>query len=176
MITCPKCKSNEIDGVVFCSNCGTQLAFSDTVSTNQTITTDTKMPGRKTAETSKNAISMDLNNWISLHMVENGQILPLGQQDEFTLGRVSEGQSIMPDIDLTPYDAYANGVSRLHLVLKRGTDQATLVDLGSSNGTYLNSQRLEPNAEYTLTHGDILSLGNLKIQILINMQAKQRYP
>jgi hypothetical protein len=25
----------------------------------------------------------------------------------------------MPDIDLAPYQAYANGVSRLHAVLKR---------------------------------------------------------
>jgi hypothetical protein len=117
---------------------------------------------RKTAQFPK-----DLDNWASLHLLDSGQILPLGDRTEFTLGRVSEAQPIMPDIDLTPYQAYANGVSRLHAVLKREGKRVFVMDLGSSNGTYLNGIRLTPNVDQTINHGDMLALGKLKIQILL---------
>ena len=80
---------------------------------------------------------------------------------------MSDAQPIMPDIDLTPYQAYANGVSRLHAVLKREGKRVFVMDLGSSNGTYLNGKRLQPNIDQTLNHGDMLALGKLKIQILL---------
>ncbi len=75
-------------------------------------------------------------------MIETGQILPLADRTEFTLGRSAEGQPIVPDVDLSPHNAYANGVSRLHAVLKLIHDQIVIMDLGSSNGTYLNGSRL----------------------------------
>jgi allophanate hydrolase subunit 2 len=113
------------------------------------------------------AYAKDLDTWASLHLLESGQILPLGDRTEFTLGRVSEAQPIMPDIDLTPYQAYASGVSRLHAVLKREGKRVLVMDLGSSNGSYLNGKRLKPNTEQVINHGDMLALGKLKIQILL---------
>jgi pSer/pThr/pTyr-binding forkhead associated (FHA) protein len=41
------------------------------------------------------------------------------------------------------------------------------MDLGSANGTYLNGKRLGPNTEQSISHGDIIALGKLKIQILL---------
>jgi pSer/pThr/pTyr-binding forkhead associated (FHA) protein len=73
----------------------------------------------------------------------------------------------MPDIDLTPYQAYASGVSRLHVVIKRESSRVLIMDLGSSNGTYLNGRRLNPHVEETLNHGDVVALGKLKIQVLL---------
>jgi pSer/pThr/pTyr-binding forkhead associated (FHA) protein len=105
--------------------------------------------------------------WGSLHLLDTGQVLPLTGRNEFTLGRISEGQPIMPDIDLSPYQAYASGVSRLHAVVKRDGPRVILMDLGSANGTYINGKRLTTNVEQTLNHGDIVALGKLKIQVLI---------
>jgi pSer/pThr/pTyr-binding forkhead associated (FHA) protein len=99
--------------------------------------------------------------------MDSGKILPLASRNEFTLGRLSEGQPIMPDIDLTPYQAYASGVSRLHAVVKREDNRVAVMDLGSSNGTYVNGRRLNPHTEESLSHGDIVALGKLKIQILL---------
>jgi pSer/pThr/pTyr-binding forkhead associated (FHA) protein len=99
--------------------------------------------------------------------MDSGKILPLASRNEFTLGRLSEGQPIMPDIDLTPYQAYASGVSRLHVVVKRESNRIIIMDLGSSNGTYLNGRRLTPHAEEALNHGDVIALGKLKIQVLL---------
>jgi hypothetical protein len=108
-----------------------------------------------------------IDTWGTLHLLETGQMLPLSDRNEFTLGRISEGQPIMPDIDLSPYYAYANGVSRLHAVVKRVDQQVILMDLGSSNGTYLNGKRMKPSSEQELHHGDVVMFGKLKIQILL---------
>jgi pSer/pThr/pTyr-binding forkhead associated (FHA) protein len=104
---------------------------------------------------------------VTLHLLDTGQVLPLAERNEFTLGRVSEGQPIMPDIDLSPYQAYASGVSRLHAVIKRDANRVLLMDLGSSNGTYVNGKRLNPNVEQMLSNGDVIALGKLKIQVLL---------
>ena len=109
-----------------------------------------------------------LQSWISLHIIESGQILPLADRTEFTLGRSAEGQPIVPDVDLTAYNAYANGVSRLHAAIKLVNNRVVVVDLGSSNGTYLNGVRLSPYIETPVSHGDLIYLGKLKIQVLID--------
>ncbi|MEA4909843.1 MAG: FHA domain-containing protein [Chloroflexi bacterium] len=87
---------------------------------------------------------------------------------EFTLGRVGERQPILPDIDLSPYDAYVQGVSRLHALLKISDQVVIVTDLGSSNGTRVNGQKILPHIDYPLNHGDVVALGKLKIQILIH--------
>jgi hypothetical protein len=165
MIECPNCQHKNIDGTVFCSECGTQLSELHSIVTQNIPADSHPLPPvdrKKTAVYEK-----QLDTWASLHLLDSGQILPLGDRTEFTLGRVSEAQPIMPDIDLTPYQAYANGVSRLHAVLKREGERVFVMDLGSSNGTYLNGKRLKPNTEHTLNHSDLLALGKLKIQILL---------
>lgn len=163
MIVCPNCQHNNLDGTVFCIECGMQLSGLQPIVT-QNISAD-KIPTLERRKTAN--FPQELDNWASLHLLDSGQILPLGDRTEFTLGRVSEAQPIMPDIDLTPYQAYANGVSRLHAVLKREGKRVFVMDLGSSNGTYLNGKRLAPNVDQTLNHGDMLALGKLKIQILL---------
>ena len=97
------------------------MIFSSSSLTTQNITT-----GQVREAVSKKPVlhapapAVALNNdWVTLHLLDTGQVLPLSERNEFTLGRISEGQPIMPDIDLSPYQAYANGVSRLHAVIKR---------------------------------------------------------
>lgn len=165
MIECPNCQHENLDGTVFCSECGTQLSESHSIVT-QSIPADSQ-PLSPIDKKRAAAYAKQLDTWASLHLLDSGQILPLGDRTEFTLGRVSEAQPIMPDIDLTPYQAYASGVSRLHAVLKREAKRVFVMDLGSSNGTYLNGKRLKPNVEQTLNHGDLLALGKLKIQVLL---------
>lgn len=166
MIICTNCQHKNVAGAMFCAECGAQLDGVETLVT-QAITDE-----QIASELSKRSLRPDLdstppNSWISLHLMDSGKILPLASRNEFTLGRLSEGQPIMPDIDLTPYQAYASGVSRLHAVVKRDADRVLVMDLGSSNGTYVNGRRINPHVEESLSHGDILALGKLKIQVLL---------
>jgi hypothetical protein len=151
---------------MFCAECGAQLDGIETLTT-QAITNEQIASELNKKPPRPDPLSTPTNSWISLHLMDSGKILPLASRNEFTLGRLSEGQPIMPDIDLTPYQAYASGVSRLHAVVKRDADRVLVMDLGSSNGTYLNGRRLNPHMEESLNHGDIVALGKLKIQILL---------
>jgi len=165
MIVCPTCQHENLDGTVFCSDCGMQLEGADPTVTQAIRGSETlHIPAD---EKQTDFYSTGVDTWASLHLVESGHILPVSGREEFTVGRISDAQPIMPDIDLTPYKAYASGVSRLHAVLKREGERVILRDLGSSNGTYVNGKRLQANADQVLHHGDILSLGKLKIQILL---------
>lgn len=168
MIVCSNCKHTNIDGTMFCAECGAQLVGRDILIT-QNITTEqlnSKVTDTKTASDMYQPFDGS-DAWGSLHLLDTGQVLPLSARLEFTMGRISEGQPIMPDIDLSPYQAYAAGVSRLHAVIKRDGARIVFMDLGSANGTYINGKRLAPNAEQLLNHGDIIALGKLKMQILV---------
>lgn len=166
MIICSNCKHANMTGAMFCAECGAQLIGRDTLIT-QTIASDNlgKMSKRESGELSHPIEGEDA--WANLHLLDTGQVLPLSSRNEFTMGRISEGQPIMPDIDLSPYQAYAAGVSRLHAVIKLIGSSIIFMDLGSANGTFLNGNRLAPNEEHPLKHGDIISLGKMRMQVLI---------
>ena len=166
MIVCNNCQHKNVAGALFCAECGAQLDGVETLIT-QAITDEQIAEELKKKAPRPDSVSTPVNSWISLHLMESGKILPLMNRNEFTLGRLSEGQPIMPDIDLTPYQAYACGVSRLHAVVKREGSRVLVMDLGSSNGTYVNGRRITPHVEQVLNHGDIVALGKLKLQILL---------
>jgi hypothetical protein len=155
-----------MDGAMFCAECGAQLLGDDALTT-QNISTDQFHSALPKVEQDMYQSFDGRDAWGSLHLLDTGQVLPLSSRNEFTLGRVSEGQPIMPDIDLSPYQAYAGGVSRLHAVIKQEGGRIVLMDLGSANGTYVNGKRLQANVEQMVHHGDIVALGKLKIQILV---------
>jgi hypothetical protein len=165
MIICPNCKSQQIDGAIFCSECGAQLVQSDSA---QTQKFETDSPELRSAVMYVDEVGKQGSTWITLHLLETGDILPISERNEFTMGRLSENQPIEPDIDLTPFKAFDNGVSRLHAVIRKSEGNIVLVDLGSSNGTYVNGLRIMPNIEQPLRHGDIVALGKLKMQIVMS--------
>ena len=166
MVICPNCQFKEITGAIFCSNCGSQIA--DLNLATQKIVSAERQAAEKITSDLHPSPNAPLQSWLSLHILETGQILPLADRLEFTLGRMAEGQPIIPDIDLSPYKAYDKGVSRLHSAIKLVNNQVVIIDLGSANGTFLNGIRLSPYVEMPVADGDIVLLGKLKLQLLIS--------
>jgi pSer/pThr/pTyr-binding forkhead associated (FHA) protein len=174
MIVCPNCKHQEMDGALFCSECGAQLVFSN-VKEAEPVQDETKTIPAKSGDKSEPVSPAQSNGsrqsggsvGLSLKIVSSGQVIPLSGQNEFTLGRITEGQPILPDIDLSPYEGYAEGVSRLHAAIRITERGVMIVDLGSSNGTRINGQKIVPNVNYPLKDGDIIALGRIKMQISI---------
>jgi len=167
MILCSNCNHANLNGTVFCAECGSQLTGKDGLITQNFRTDQISKPSQPKPVGEAYQPFNGNEAWGSLHLLDTGQVLPLSMRNEFTLGRISEAQPIMPDIDLSAYQAYAAGVSRLHAVIKRDGKQIIFMDLGSANGTFINGKRLAPNVEQLVKHGDILSLGKLKIQVLV---------
>lgn len=91
-------------------------------------------------------------------VVPKGGSIILGRSDPRNRNRV--------DLDLTPYGALDRGVSREHVRMHIEDGRLYVTDLGSTNGTFLSSTRLEPETPTVLRKGDELLLGRLPIQIL----------
>ena len=169
MILCPNCHNKELPGAYFCSECGTQLLsleFMNTRMINKPVEGlrgldlgSSSFPTRKVLQKLKDPS-------ISLHLVESGKVIHLSDKKDFTLGRAVEGQSILPDVDLTEYEAFSQGVSRMHVSLRIMNGEVYVMDLGSSNGTKINGQKIVPHVEYSISHGDLVTLGRLKVQVL----------
>ena len=59
----------------------------------------------------------------------------------------------------------SNDVSRKHCQLVIGKSEVAVRDLGSGNGTQINSQQTEPNVNVLLTSGDMVQIGPLIIMV-----------
>jgi pSer/pThr/pTyr-binding forkhead associated (FHA) protein len=85
---------------------------------------------------------------------------------ETIFGRRDPATGALPDVDLAPFAGYRMGVSRRHAAIRISDDQTLGVwDLGSSNGTFLNGQRLNAHRPYNLRDGDELRLGQMIIRV-----------
>jgi pSer/pThr/pTyr-binding forkhead associated (FHA) protein len=74
-------------------------------------------------------------------------------QSEFLIGRG-------PDCDLR---LRVDNISRHHCLIRLANDEATLIDLGSSNGTFLNGERVRSSS--TLHSGDELRVGTCRFRV-----------
>src|SRR5262245_857980 len=65
-----------------------------------------------------------------------------------------------PDCDLR---LLVSDVSRHHCLIRLANNEATVEDLGSSNGTYLNGQRVR--SQTTLHSADVLQVGECRFVV-----------
>ena len=83
-----------------------------------------------------------------------GQAIPLAGT-VLTVGRGRETDLALP----------VEGISRQHARLQQGPGGWSLVDLGSTNGTFVNGQRLQPGEPYLLRPGDRVAFAGLSLRV-----------
>ncbi|MFQ5351415.1 MAG: FHA domain-containing protein, partial [Thermoanaerobaculia bacterium] len=87
--------------------------------------------------------------------VEGGASVTVGRRDPVT--------GIQPAVDLTGLDQ-ERSVSRRHAKLERRGGQLYLVeDLGTTNGTFVNGQRVAPGEPVEVQAGDLLRFGLVEL-------------
>jgi len=101
-----------------------------------------------------------------LRVVGTDAVLSLLGRTNYTLGIAIEGQAVIPDIDLGPFDAYKHGVSRIHAELLLQPEGLFIIDLDSANGTVVNGNRIEAVKAFQIRHGDLIQLGGLDLQLI----------
>ena len=100
---------------------------------------------------------------VTLQFLPSGICFPASLAEPMILGRMAfdEHQSF----DLARIGAYRHGVSRQHCALRRDGSRLIVTDLNSTNGTYLNGERLIPWQDFVLGVGARLVLGTLHVTI-----------
>ena len=83
------------------------------------------------------------------------------------LGRADPLSAFRPDIDFAPYGAIRHGISRRHALIRPEGDSLFLVDQNSTNGVWVNGQRLISGHDIALSDGDILEIGALRMTLRI---------
>jgi hypothetical protein len=101
---------------------------------------------------------------LCLHFPASDQWMTYAPGSDTLVGRTTPDQE-QPDLDLGPYGAVKNGVSRRHIRLIRSSLTLMIEDLGTLNGTFLNGERLPHRQPTVLCDGDELRLGLLEIRI-----------
>ncbi len=161
MKKCPHCDYQNREGSLFCDDCGRSLTEMPTLPTRQIELPVDEFSARSTWGTSR----LDKDAVIVMYIRDAAEPIKFEPTTRTVFGRVDSTSPARPDIDLTPYGALENGVSRIHAAICRNDDTLTIIDMGSANGTHLNGQRLVRDQPRVLRDGDEIRLGKLVTHI-----------
>ncbi|MFQ5611208.1 MAG: FHA domain-containing protein [Anaerolineae bacterium] len=170
MVECPKCHAQHPDNTILCSECGTYLLGEDPRSTvgldEEEITSLEPQPREAPAKQPSLTPAK-----ITLLVQNTDREVTFALGKTILLGRLDPLANVHPDLDLTPDGGLEGGVSRRHAQLSQNSRGDVMVeDLGSINGSYLNSRPLVPNYKTRVQSGDILQLGRIFIEIIFNFE------
>jgi FHA domain len=96
---------------------------------------------------------------------------------ELIIGRKTEKVTSGSFLDLSDLDGFNMGLSRRHALIRRTDSGYEIIDLSSTNGTWLNNERLIPNRCYPFASGSQLRAGRMRLfifyqPVLVNMKKK----
>ena len=140
---CKECQMENIEGALFCEECGAKLD---------------KMPDA--VETAVGGSNTNI-----VFASPDGSRLEIPEKDEVIIGREDPISEVFPDVDLTSLGGMEKGVSRKHAVIHRSGTDFTVEDMGSTNGTYINRKRIQPHAPQTIKPGDEVKFGKLSLSV-----------
>lgn len=141
--TCPVCSAAAMNGDAFCNDCGADLrTLSPTVAPPVQTPSVMATPGEHVQI-----------------VIADGQNVVLSGKSNYLIGRADPMSGIFPEVDTTRSDGDVAGVSRRHAELIQQRNQWFLQDLNSTNGTFVNNQKVAPQALQPLRSGDQIRLG-----------------
>ncbi len=159
MIICAHCHASQMNGSVFCGECGASLLGTAPLDIQQPHIS--AAPAKPTVGTRP----LDPQSPTLLLRFSTGESFTLDLRSAALVGRTDREKGIVPDLDLAPFGGYDAGVSRRHATLTARAGIALVEDLGSANGTFVNGTRLAANIPTPLHIGDELRFASLVIRV-----------
>lgn len=163
MKNCPVCRHTELEGELFCTECGGRLVLDDD-ETTQTMTFINTSRLREAPRPVTDVLRRLRPGQIALSILGMVGAVILEGRPEYVLGREG-GDETAPDVNLARYGGREKGVSRVHAVLRRDHNQVLLIDLGSTNGTRVNGAPVAAHHPTLVQNGDEIHLGRLSLKI-----------
>ncbi|GAB4575448.1 MAG: hypothetical protein Kow0077_27000 [Anaerolineae bacterium] len=112
-----------------------------------------------------NRVATDKLHTLHIEVAGQEHTYPVPGTAEILLGRGFVADDSTDFLDLSSVDGGEKGVSRRHAVIRIEGLSVYLVDIGSTNGTFLNGRRIHPEHRHVLYSGDRIRLGALELQI-----------
>ncbi len=107
---------------------------------------------------------------MALFVMNEDEPIIIEDASQIVLGRHAKNSAV-PLVDFTEYEGAKLGVSRQHAQIISTSEGYTIIDLSSTNGTWLNQQRLTPGKPLPLQSNDYIQLGQLKLQACFHVKA-----
>jgi pSer/pThr/pTyr-binding forkhead associated (FHA) protein len=165
-IICPSCGSGNLPGTLFCVQCGTYLPSGGPLRTEilpEQIEGKSAYP--QLDESPEQILMKPLN--IEVVVINTGRKVLLSTEQEILVGRLDAAHGIFPELDMTPDGGLEQGVSRRHARIYAREGTCFLEDLDSTNGTFLNDERVTPYLPYAFKNDDMLTFGTMQVQVQI---------
>jgi hypothetical protein len=102
--------------------------------------------------------------WLELYAKDKRMYMGLDLYGDVILGR-GKSQPGRIIVDLGPYGAHAQGVSREHVMLRPTKTRLFVIDRGSTNSTSVNGVHSGPGVATQLNDKDLLTLGNMIMMV-----------
>jgi pSer/pThr/pTyr-binding forkhead associated (FHA) protein len=168
VVRCQVCKTIYVTNTVYCTECGAYLLDSEEIETEPIEVARIDWAGQM-----RNAQGDDINlprtGPLSIRLIIGQGVrkreLEVLLVKPIRLGRSDPARNIFPELDLTDDLAMERGISREHAAIFGRGSLILIEDLGSTNGTLLNGERLDPYMPEPLQHGDQLQLGQMLIEV-----------
>ena len=156
MIICPTCKEEIDDDSHYCDQCGQK--FGSVSQRGQSV--GMSMPGY-VSYGSTNGDPSSMRAMPVLALINDSLNIRINGMNGAIIGR-RKG----PYTQFFENQSYVSGV---HAQLKFNPGVGwCVVDKHSSNGTMLNQRPIQPDVDMTLNSGDILTIANVNLQVIIS--------
>jgi hypothetical protein len=156
---CPVCKNKNPRTASFCNFCGALLE-------DGSPSTIKDVGGQPDIATGNAGSFIDAalipEGGIGIYVAGSLKPYYLRMDRDLVIGRAAGGTS-ETFLDLSDLDAFNLGLSRRHAKIRRTGSGYEVIDLASTNGTWLDNQRLIPNRPYSFGSGSQLRLGRLQL-------------
>lgn len=168
MIQCKECGAAQYEGTLFCSECGRFLLDAPPKTTATLPFTQFGQLPSPPPLVQDDLMLVPGPQAVTFVIPSSRRRIRLELTGEMFIGRGDIASGFKPGLDLTEFEGASHGVSRQHAKIQLTNRGVVLVDLESTNGTYLNNFRLSPQQPYRVHSGDEILLGDLLVHMFIN--------
>ena len=167
---CPVCHFGNNSVAIVCINCGASL---DPKKYQTTRISELKV--NYSEKPKELHVDEDIipNEGIAIYFAETTKPFIVRVDREFVIGRrvIATTEAML---DLSDFDGFRMGLSRRHAMIRQAETGYEIIDLSSTNGTWLNDERLEPYATYPLPSGSRLLLSRIRLIVYYRAVAESK--
>ncbi len=166
MKICPRCKHENRDRALFCEVCGRLLAEQKQEERDEEPTRQLngqEQPG-VLLPVARGTRTFGDHMRLVLEAGPDRRVLPLSDGQEVRIGRADRMVAVTPS-GMIALGSWEHGISRQHAAIRRTGNEIFVIDLDSTNGTFLNLSRVPPGVPQLIRDGDVIRLGLLDVKV-----------